>query len=132
VGDVCTLLLTPDMPETLTETWQITHNEGYPDLQEMVRSNGHDCDYEAITELLKNLSIYDLASRCSLAEIEYNRLMKSPFVDECIYIAGWCKLFDDGLSGCFGDWSSGLSETWQTTRDKAVFPVRTGRLHAPC
>jgi putative DNA primase/helicase len=32
--------------------------------------------------------------------------------------AGWCKLFDDGLGGCFGDWSSGLSETWQARRDK--------------
>ncbi len=21
--------------------------------------------------------------------------------------AGWCKLFDDDLGGCFGDWSSG-------------------------
>jgi putative DNA primase/helicase len=27
--------------------------------------------------------------------------------------AGWCLLFDDGLGGCFGDWSSGLFETWQ-------------------
>lgn len=26
--------------------------------------------------------------------------------------AGWCVLFDDGLGGCFGDWSSGLSRTW--------------------
>ncbi len=32
--------------------------------------------------------------------------------------AGWCKLFDDGLGGCFGDWSSGLSENWQAKRDK--------------
>jgi len=32
--------------------------------------------------------------------------------------AGWCVLFDDGLGGCFGDWSSGLSETWQAKRDK--------------
>lgn len=32
--------------------------------------------------------------------------------------AGWCLLFDDGLGGCFGDWSSGLSETWQANRDK--------------
>ena len=32
--------------------------------------------------------------------------------------AGWCKLFDDGLGGCFGDWSSGLSEHWQAKRDK--------------
>lgn len=26
--------------------------------------------------------------------------------------AGWCLLFHDGLGGCFGDWSSGLSHTW--------------------
>lgn len=30
--------------------------------------------------------------------------------------AGWCKLFDNGMGGCFGDWSSGLSETWQANR----------------
>lgn len=27
--------------------------------------------------------------------------------------AGWCLLFDDGRAGCFGDWSSGLKETWR-------------------
>jgi putative DNA primase/helicase len=32
--------------------------------------------------------------------------------------AGWCILFDDGRGGCFGDWSSGLYETWQAKRDK--------------
>ncbi|MCG7993208.1 MAG: DUF3987 domain-containing protein [Candidatus Thiodiazotropha lotti] len=32
--------------------------------------------------------------------------------------AGWCKLFDDGLGGCFGDWSSGSTENWQAKRDK--------------
>jgi putative DNA primase/helicase len=32
--------------------------------------------------------------------------------------AGWCKLFDDGLGGCFGDWSSGFSENWQAKREK--------------
>ena len=32
--------------------------------------------------------------------------------------AGWCRLFDDGLGGSFGDWSTGLSETWQAKRDK--------------
>ncbi len=32
--------------------------------------------------------------------------------------AAWCKLFDDGLGGCFGDWSSGFSEHWQAKRDK--------------
>jgi len=33
--------------------------------------------------------------------------------------AGWCKLFDDGLGGCFGDWSSGFSENWQAKREKS-------------
>ena len=32
--------------------------------------------------------------------------------------AGWCKLFDDGRGGCFGDWSSGFSENWQAKWDK--------------
>ncbi|MCP4934778.1 MAG: toprim domain-containing protein, partial [bacterium] len=29
-----------------------------------------------------------------------------------------CKLFDDGLGGSFGDWSTGLSENWQAKGDK--------------
>ena len=28
--------------------------------------------------------------------------------------AGWCKLFPDGLGGTYGDFRSGLSETWQS------------------
>lgn len=32
--------------------------------------------------------------------------------------AGWCLLFDDGLGGCFGDWSSGFTENWQAKRNK--------------
>lgn len=32
--------------------------------------------------------------------------------------AGWCLLFDDRLGGCFGDWSSGIEETWQASRNK--------------
>ena len=30
--------------------------------------------------------------------------------------AGWCKLFEDGRGGCFGDWSTGLSITWQAKK----------------
>ena len=30
----------------------------------------------------------------------------------------WCLLFDDRMGGCFGDWSSGYSETWQAKRNK--------------
>ena len=34
--------------------------------------------------------------------------------------AGWCKLFGDGLGGAFGDWSTGLAETWHAARDKPL------------
>jgi putative DNA primase/helicase len=34
--------------------------------------------------------------------------------------AGWCKLFEDGLGGVYGDWASGLSETWQAKREKPL------------
>lgn len=27
-------------------------------------------------------------------------------------LAGWCLLFEDGLGGCFGDWSTGLHQNW--------------------
>jgi len=30
--------------------------------------------------------------------------------------AGWCKLFEDGHGAVFGDWSTGLSETWQARK----------------
>jgi len=40
--------------------------------------------------------------------------------------AGWCLLFHDGLGGCFGDWSSGLSETWQARRDKPYSQTERG------
>jgi putative DNA primase/helicase len=32
-------------------------------------------------------------------------------------MAGWCKLFDDGVGGVFGDFSTGLSTYWQAERD---------------
>lgn len=32
--------------------------------------------------------------------------------------AGWCLLFGDGLAGCFGDWSTDLSEIWQAKQEK--------------
>jgi len=37
--------------------------------------------------------------------------------------AGWCILFEDGQAGCFGDWSSGISETWRANRDRHFSPI---------
>lgn len=86
VDDVCKLLLTADVPESLTEKWQLSHNEGYSELQELARAKGHDSDYTAITEFIRKHSISELSSRCGLEENEYKRLMVSPFVDECVYL----------------------------------------------
>lgn len=86
VGDVCKLILSHDVPETLTENWQISNNAGYSDLQELASSSGHGSDYEAITQSIKQLNVSILARRCGLNEMEYKRLMVSPFVDECVYL----------------------------------------------
>ena len=34
--------------------------------------------------------------------------------------AGWCILFDDRQGGCFGDWSTGVLETWQASLRKPL------------
>jgi putative DNA primase/helicase len=31
--------------------------------------------------------------------------------------AAWCKLFDDGIGGVFGDFSSGFESSWQAERE---------------
>lgn len=36
--------------------------------------------------------------------------------------AGWCRLFDDQQSGVYGDWSTGLSETWIAERQTTHTP----------
>ncbi|MCD6258708.1 MAG: hypothetical protein J7J31_03785 [Helicobacteraceae bacterium] len=86
VGDVCSLIMYGEVPELLTEKWQVLHNEGYSDLQKLACSHGHGCNYTEIIGTIQNLTVYDLASRCGLNESEYARLMISPFIDECIYL----------------------------------------------
>lgn len=86
VGDVCNLLLNADVPVSLTENWQMVHNEGYSDLQKLARSHGHHCDYESIRETISSQSVPDLALRCGLDQSEYEQLMVSPIVDECVYL----------------------------------------------
>lgn len=47
------------------------------------------------------------------------KLHRFPGIGKCNgNTAGWYKLFDDSLGGCFGDWSSGFSGNWQAKRQK--------------
>ena len=53
--------------------------------------------------------------------IEPGKLHRFPGHDKCgANRAAWCKLFDDGLGGCFGDFAQGTSECWQLAHDKPM------------
>lgn len=66
------------------------------------------------------------------ADIESGRFYRFPGVGKSNgNTAGWCKLFDDGLGGAFGDFSSGFEQNWQAKRERghravvAAQPIRT-------
>lgn len=86
VGNVCSVLLKEDVPEALTEEWQVTHNSGYSDVQAIAKTHGNECDYSAVLDTLQNQNISDMASRCGLSEDEYRKVMCSPFIDECLHL----------------------------------------------
>jgi len=45
--------------------------------------------------------------------IDPGKLHRFPGVDKSNgNTAGWCLLFEDGLGGYFGDWSSDFTKTW--------------------
>jgi hypothetical protein len=46
------------------------------------------------------------------AAIEVGKLQRFPTSDRHGDAAGWCKLFDDGRAGVFGDWRTGRAEVW--------------------
>jgi hypothetical protein len=86
VENVCRVMLGKDVPEGLTEEWQISHNTSYSDIQAIAKTHGHECDYTEIVQLLKQQAISDLAVRCGLSEQEYITIMRSQFIDECLYL----------------------------------------------
>lgn len=86
IGDVCAVILDNEVPDSLTENWQISHNEGYFDLQKIARSKEHHCDYDSVVKTLKRFNVSELSARAGLTELEYKRLMLSPFIDECTYL----------------------------------------------
>ena len=49
-------------------------------------------------------------------DLEYGRLHRFSLNGKASDTAGWCHLFDDGRSGVYGDFRSGLSSVWTATR----------------
>lgn len=46
--------------------------------------------------------------------------------------AGWCKLFDDGRGGVFGDFSTGLDEHWQAETERTYSPEERQAFRQRC
>jgi len=85
-GDVCSSILGSKVTESFTESWQVSHNEGYADLQEFARTHRQGCDYKKVVEMIQGCSLLDLAGKSGLGKEEYKRLMISPFIDECVHL----------------------------------------------
>lgn len=83
-SDVCSVIRGESIPDSLTENWQIAHNDGYIDVQAISKNDGVDTNFSAIVGQLERLSVSELAGPCGLDESEYLRLMTSPFIDECV------------------------------------------------
>ncbi|HAV10212.1 MAG TPA: hypothetical protein DCX22_01135 [Dehalococcoidia bacterium] len=86
VGEVCETILSGSIAESLTESWQVFHNAGYRDLQDTAKVEKQQADYESIKIQLETVDIEDMAKNAGLCKDEYLRLMRSPFVDECVYL----------------------------------------------
>lgn len=86
VGEVCKTVSSRSITEPLTEEWQITHNDGYKDLQDMAKENHQAADYSGLKSILESVSLDDIAKVAGLSVDEYSQLMRSPFVDECVHL----------------------------------------------
>jgi hypothetical protein len=64
--------------------------------------------------------------------IEPGKLHRFPTNGKRSDDAGWCKLFPDCEGGVFGDFRSGLSETWQAQREKRFSPPEREAFRQRC
>lgn len=87
VGAVCSAMLNGEVPECLTEKWQIEHNAGYRDLQAEAKLYGNAADYMWLEQILcRRETLEEISNRSGLSIDEYQHLMQSPFADECIHL----------------------------------------------
>ena len=86
VGEVCKTITTKAITAPLIEDWQITNNAGYSALQEKAKQAKQNADYTKIKTVLEGISVNDLAKSTELSPNEYQRLMESPFIDECVHL----------------------------------------------
>jgi len=86
VGDVCKVVRKEPYPGSLTEAWQISHNDGYIDLQGIAAKHGMNADYGQMKTVFEGIDLSVLSKNAGLDEVTYLRLMETAFVDECIHL----------------------------------------------
>lgn len=86
VSAVCCTIDTKKLQPPLTKEWQEENNSSYSDLQKYAASLGYPADYDEINNLLVELDIDELARRAKLETDEYKKLMRSPFIEECLHL----------------------------------------------
>lgn len=83
---LCSTILNSKLAEEFTEEWQNNHNPAYSELQNIASEKSQEADYDKIKNTLTSLTITDLAQKSGLNEVEYRRLMETPFVDEVVHL----------------------------------------------
>lgn len=86
IGILCQSILDKKIAEPFSEQWQIQHNSDYAELQRIAEQSGFQTDYPAVQKQIEMLDTATLAKRAGLSLENYIRLMKTPFVDECVHL----------------------------------------------
>lgn len=84
VQEICRLIGPDKDSRYLQSDWQKDYNLGYESTQKKLGNLSEDID--SIVDEIKKIKIQDLAKNAKLSIEEYERLMISPFSDECFYI----------------------------------------------
>ena len=85
-GKLCDSIKNRCLAEEFTEEWQTSHNAFYKELQDIARSHNNNANYDNIKSIIENISISELVKKAGLTAKEYERLMQTPFVDECVHL----------------------------------------------
>lgn len=83
---LCDSIKNQCLAEEFTEEWQTSNNAFYKELQNIARSHNNNANYDNIKSIIENISISELAKKAGLTAKEYERLMQTPFVDECVHL----------------------------------------------
>ncbi|MCW9709725.1 TIR domain-containing protein [Avibacterium sp. 21-586] len=83
---LCNSIKNKSIVEEFTEEWQVSHNASYIELQNIAAKNNHSANYEEIKFVIENISIEMLAQRVGLLREDYEKLMITPFIDECVHL----------------------------------------------